>query len=76
MPNFSLWQDRLPTGNGSTAPVPVNNVDQLLAFIKTSHKDFSEYNVIDRFNFVSPEGDKVAARWTLEGTIGPNSTSP
>lgn len=76
MPDIALYQDRMPLGNGSTAYLPINNVDQLLNFIMTSHAEFSEYNIIDQFNFVSPEGDKVAARWTLEGTIAENSTSP
>lgn len=71
-PDFQLYQDRFPTGNGSVS-VPVDSSTAFLAFVKQTRADFSQYGFIDDLHF--GEDNLVTYRWTLDATWAGSKTA-
>ncbi|CEJ95216.1 hypothetical protein VHEMI10711 [[Torrubiella] hemipterigena] len=68
-PDVHLYQDRLPTANGSEASNLVNR-QEFLAFIKRSRTGWEKYG----FEVIFWAGDenKIAIRWRLAAIMGPD----
>ena len=62
-PDVRVYQDRFPLGHGS-APLPINNAEQFLNFVKSSRAPYTEYKFKDDLHF--GEANFVALRWTLD----------
>ena len=71
-PDFQLYQDRIPTGNGSV-PVVVNNSSSFLAFVKDSRAGFEKYGFRDDLHF--GEDNLVTVRWTLDAVFAGSKTA-
>lgn len=71
-PNFQLFQDRFPTGNGSV-PFVINNSSSLLQFVKDSRAGFEKYGFLDDLHF--GEDNLVTLRWTLNAVFAGSQTA-
>ena len=63
-PNITVYQDRIPSGNGS-ASYPITNSTAFRDFIEVARVGFSSYQFVNMLNF--GEDDLVAVRWQLQG---------
>ena len=65
-PDFQLFQDRSPTGNGSV-PFTIYNSSARLQFVMDSRAGFSKYAFLDNLHF--GEDNLLTLRWTLNAVF-------
>jgi hypothetical protein len=79
-PDVVLYTDRLPTGSDPlhlpTAVVDVHTAEELLEYVGSSRAGFSSYGFVSNFFYVDTNGTRLTSRWTLNATVGEDTTSP